>query len=362
MMMTSTSAAPAMIVSRTVSWSSWRVSGVFSCLTPLSIPEIWPTSVSIPVAVTTISPAPARDGRVHVGHVHAVAEGDVVAGHRVDRLQHGHALSGQGRLLDLEGRGDEQAPVGGDLVAGLEGDDVTRHELLRRDVDPRTAAAGVRLDHEHLLERGDALGRLPLLVQAQDRVQHRDAEDREPRAELLKGDHADDRRPDEDELHQVAVLAQERVPARLLRLLGQLVRPVLRAALLDLAGVEPGLRGRLSSWAQHVLRREAVPDSLVVVRARRLARRRSSRLSPCPGERAVCTNVVAAMMVRHRGRMRSSRSGRARFPARSTRRTSICASQAHDRFITTPPRRRGRSLRARSSKASSGQTQRRYAP
>ena len=55
---TSASAAPAMIVIRTVSWSSWRVSGVFSCSTPLSIPEIWPTSVAIPVAVTTISPLP----------------------------------------------------------------------------------------------------------------------------------------------------------------------------------------------------------------------------------------------------------------------------------------------------------------
>ena len=56
--MTSPSAAAAMIVISTVSWSSWRVSGVFSCWTPLSIPEIWPTSVAIPVAVTTISPRP----------------------------------------------------------------------------------------------------------------------------------------------------------------------------------------------------------------------------------------------------------------------------------------------------------------
>ena len=37
---TSARAAPAMIVKRTVSWSSWRVSGVFSCWTWLSIPEI----------------------------------------------------------------------------------------------------------------------------------------------------------------------------------------------------------------------------------------------------------------------------------------------------------------------------------
>ena len=47
-----------MIVIRTVSWSSWRVSGVFSCWTPASIPEICPTSVAMPVPVTTISPRP----------------------------------------------------------------------------------------------------------------------------------------------------------------------------------------------------------------------------------------------------------------------------------------------------------------
>ena len=54
----STSAAAAMIVISTVSWSSCLVSGVFSCSTPLSIPEMCPTSVAIPVAVTTISPRP----------------------------------------------------------------------------------------------------------------------------------------------------------------------------------------------------------------------------------------------------------------------------------------------------------------
>ena len=41
--------------------------------------------------------APARDGRVHVRHVDAVAERDVVAGDRVDRLQHRRALAGERR-------------------------------------------------------------------------------------------------------------------------------------------------------------------------------------------------------------------------------------------------------------------------
>jgi hypothetical protein len=41
-----------------VSLSSWRVSGVLPACSACSIPEMWPTSVAIPVAVTTNSPEP----------------------------------------------------------------------------------------------------------------------------------------------------------------------------------------------------------------------------------------------------------------------------------------------------------------
>ncbi len=57
-MMISARAIAAMIVISTVSWSSWRVSGVFSCSTPLNMLEMWPTSVDMPVDVTIISPRP----------------------------------------------------------------------------------------------------------------------------------------------------------------------------------------------------------------------------------------------------------------------------------------------------------------
>ncbi len=53
-----TRAAAAIVVMTTVSWSSCLVSGVFSCSTPLNMPEMCPTSLAIPVAVTTISPRP----------------------------------------------------------------------------------------------------------------------------------------------------------------------------------------------------------------------------------------------------------------------------------------------------------------
>jgi len=90
-------------------------------------------------------------------------------------------------------------------------------------------------DDEHLLQRGDALGGLPLLVQAEDRVQDGEPENHDPGAPLLERGDAHDRGAHEDELHQVAVLAEECVPAGLGRRLHQLVRPYLGAAPLYLA-------------------------------------------------------------------------------------------------------------------------------
>ena len=60
--------------------------------------------------------------------------------------------------------------------------------------------------------------------------------------ELLQRDDADDRGAEQDELHQVAVLPEERLPARLLLRLRELVRADLRPSPLDLGGVETGPR------------------------------------------------------------------------------------------------------------------------
>ena len=237
-----------------------------------------------------LAPAPG-DGRVHVGHVEAVTQRDVAAGHRLDLLQHRRALAGQGGLLDLERRGHEQASVRRDLVPGLEVDDVPRHDLLRGDVDQLAAAAGMGLDDQHLLERGDALGGLALLIEAEDRVEHGEADDDESGADLLERDDADDRGAQQDELHQVAVLAQERLPSRLRLRLRELVRPDLRAPALHLGGVEPA--GRIDAELRaRLLRRHAVPSG-------RLASDVQSRRHPS----AVCAGR------RRRGRLPSHRAG-----------------------------------------------------
>ena len=53
-----TSAKAAIVTSCLVSFSSWTVSGDFDSSWAWSIPEMWPTSVAMPVEVTMNSPVP----------------------------------------------------------------------------------------------------------------------------------------------------------------------------------------------------------------------------------------------------------------------------------------------------------------
>ena len=70
------------------------------------------------------------------------------------------------------------------------------HQLLGRDLDALAVAADVRRHDQHLAERGDALGRLALLVQPHHRVEDGQAEDDQPGRDVLQGDDADHRRAD----------------------------------------------------------------------------------------------------------------------------------------------------------------------
>ena len=122
-----------------VSFSSWRVSGDFdSSWSPGACREMWPTSVAMPVAVTTNSPVPRVTLRVHVDHVGAVAERGVRRRDGVDALADRQALAGQRRLGDLERRRAQDAPVGRDDVAGLD------RRRRRRARAARPAAARAR--------------------------------------------------------------------------------------------------------------------------------------------------------------------------------------------------------------------------
>ena len=191
----------------------------------------------MPVAVTIISPRP-RVTAVFMNAMHEpVAERERRLRVSPRRLRGRDAFAGQRGFLDLEGRGDEQAAVGRDAVARLDQHDVARHQLARVDLDRLAVAAHAGDVLHHLLERGQAGLGLGLLVHAQHRVEDGQADQHECRADLLREDLVDDRRAEQDHLHEVAVLAQERLQARFLLLGGQHVRAVLLQTL-------PSLRRR----------------------------------------------------------------------------------------------------------------------
>ena len=237
------------------------MSGDFSCVDPAEHPGDVADLARHPGGRHHHLASAPRDLRVHVRHVDAVAEWDVLAGHGVQALGHRRALTGEPGLFDLQCRGDQDPTVRRHLVARLEADDVAGNQLLGRDLEPLTVTADVRRHDQHLPEGGDALRGLAFLVQPHEGVDDRQAEHHQPGRHVLDGDDADDRGPDQHQLHQVAVLAQERLPGGLLGLLGQPVRTVALSTLDHLGRAQPGSGIDVQSLAG-LLRGEPVPIGL----------------------------------------------------------------------------------------------------
>ena len=178
----------------------------------------------------------AGDRGVHEGHAGAVAEGDLVAGHRLGGLADREALARERRLLDLQRRGHPDASVGGHAVAGLDEDDVTGHEVVRLDLDGPTVTPYPRHALHHRGQRLHARLGLRLLPHADDRVE--DGQTRQHHGGPgISGHHlVHDRGHQEHDLHEVLVLAQECAPARFGLLLREAVGAVLADAPSGLVG------------------------------------------------------------------------------------------------------------------------------
>ena len=282
----------------------------------------------------------------------------------VDRLQHRRALAGQRRLLDLERRRDEQPPVGRDLVAGLERDDVARARAprpgCRRSSPPRRTCALIR---SIFWSAATLSAALPSWFRPSTALSTVRPMITMPGAELLQRDDADDRGAEQDELHQVAVLAQERLPARLLLAPRRACSGRTRARrLLDLGGVEPGARVDLEPRARPRRPSGRASRGRVVacVATPSVALVGSLQLTPddvpwaptsspwwCSGPRA-----YAIRPIRHEREREHDRASEQRLASRSS-----FVGRHHE----TPPRRRARRRQSTASAASSGQTQREVA-
>ena len=170
--------------------------------------------------------APVCHGSVHERHVALVAGVQLAVLLLHGLLVGGRALSGQGRLVDLQRRRLEDAPVGGDGVAGREKHDVADDDLLGVDLGLGAVAADAGGCLDHRLEGVHRALRLALLAQADRGVQDGDREHERGGAPLLDRERHD-RCADQDDLHVAAVLVEEPPPAGHRLLLGQRVGAVL---------------------------------------------------------------------------------------------------------------------------------------
>jgi hypothetical protein len=209
------------------------------------------------------------DVGIHVHHVGAVAERRVGARHGLGALGDGQALPRQRGLVDLQRGRRHQPPVRGYDIARLDRDDVAGNQLPGRELRQLTVPPHPGRDNHHLLQGGNGRGGLPLLMEALDRVEQREQDQQDAGAELLERVEATDACREQHDLHRVAVLAEEGVPAGLGPAGGELVQ------------AEPlGPRGRLGRaetalllhpfGVEDLIGAERVPRELTV-------RRRSSR-------------------------------------------------------------------------------------
>ena len=170
------------------------------------------------------SPArPAGDRGVHVHHVGPVAQRHAGFPDRGRALRDRQALPGQLGLGDLQRRRLQQPAVSRNDVTRRYRDDIAGDQLSGRDLRLLAVAPHPGRDDHHLLERGDGGLGLALLLQAENRVAQRQQDQQDAGSQLPEGEEAEDPGREQDDLHGVGVLPDEREPARLCPARGQLV-------------------------------------------------------------------------------------------------------------------------------------------
>ena len=134
------------------------------------------------------------------------------------------ALTGERGLVDLQGGRRDDAPVGGNLVAGGEQDDVPDDDPFGGDLEFGPTSPDPCRHLHHRLERVHGALRLALLTQAHDRVEEGECEEQDGGVPLADR-RGHDGRADQDQLHVRAVLVDEAQPAWLGLLFGKRVGP-----------------------------------------------------------------------------------------------------------------------------------------
>ena len=247
----------------------WLVS-LFSCLVSGVASAVCPWQHVGDVADLGRHPGRGDDERrraaghlgVHERHVDAVAERGLRRD-GVDALRDRRALARQGRLVDLERRRADDPAVRRDEVARLDVDDVARDESSMATIDDLAARRTFAWTTIIFWSAATLASALPSWLRPRKALKTVSRISRTPVANW----------PGRNRLTMPAtsrticigsrVLAQERLPARLLGRLRELVRADVGAPGRDLGVGQPGLlRGRF--WAaERLVRRHRVPGAAV---------------------------------------------------------------------------------------------------
>ena len=248
-----------------------------------------PTSVSMPVDVTRNDPAPrvtwvfmkAMSTRSPSAASAATASTCLGTG----RLSPVSADSSISRVAAVRSRPSAGTRSPASMLTMSPGTSCSIGNIVEGAV-----AARLRLDHHHLLERGDARRRLALLVEAHRGVEQGQGDEDDAGRDLVRDEEAEDAGREQDDLHRVLVLAQERLPAGLLGGFGELVRPVLGPARLGLGVRQPSLGGDALAL-QGGVGGERVPDGVGTSPRGRLF-----------GHRSILHDAIRSPLPHHRDR------------------------------------------------------------
>ena len=169
-------------------------------------------------------------GAAHIGHVFAVAQGDVLAVVEAqcgNDFVHGYAFARERGFLDLQAGALQNAAVCGHGVAGFQNDNVARHQLLAFQRDLFAAADHLTGGGRHFLQRLNGFFRLALLIHAEHGVDEHDDKDdehiRKTFARISRRYTGHCRRNKQDNDHRVAQLLQKALQRCDLFSFGQLV-------------------------------------------------------------------------------------------------------------------------------------------
>ena len=207
-----------------VSLFSCLVSGVSSAVCPESMPEMWPTSVDIPVEVDQDRARAAGDLGVHERQVDAVAERGVGRARRRPAWGPGRSRRSARTRRSRASPPRIMRPSAGTRspASTMTMSPGTMSSMSTTRISPprRTLALTTII----FWSAATLASALPSWLRPRNALKHRQQDQHDAGHELAGQEQADDAGAQQHDLHRVAVLAQEGSPAWLLRRLGELVR------------------------------------------------------------------------------------------------------------------------------------------